>query len=129
MKMGRLRTWITAATLFLPLTAMSCPGQVDYAAGQTKIGTTGGSAEVDVKDIPGGCHDWHAQGSITLMDVNIDCSYDPKTGLYHKVVTAKSADPLQELIQANQNQQAITAQLLAAFQAMLAALAKAPPAT
>lgn len=116
-----------AAALFLPLTAMSCPGDVSYQAGGT-IHSTGGSAELDVTDIPNGCHNWHAQGSITLMDVSIDCSYDPTTGQFHKIASVKSADPLQEMIQANQNQQAITAQILAAMQALIGTLAKAGPA-
>jgi len=117
---------LTALGLFLPLSAMSCPGQVDYSTGNARVSSTGGSAEVDVRDIPGGCHDWHAQGSITLMDVNIACSYTPSTGQFSKTVSAKSADPLQELIEANKNQQAITAQVLAALAQALAALAPKP---
>ncbi len=118
---------LTAAALFLPLTAMSCPGEVSSQLGaNTSIHSTGGSAELDVKDIPGGCHDWHAQGSITLMDVAIDCSFDPKTGQFSKHASVKSADPIQELIEANKNQQAITGQLLQALQAALAALKPGP---
>jgi hypothetical protein len=114
--------FLTAAALFLPLTAMSCPGEVSSQLGaNTAIHSTGGSAELDVKDIPGGCHDWHAQGSITLMDVNIDCSFDPKTGQFSKHASVKSADPLQELIEANKNQQAMMAQILDALKAALAA--------
>jgi len=117
--MTPLRAALTAASLFLPLAAMSCPGDVSYQAGGT-IHSTGGSAEIDVTDIPNGCHNWHAQGSITLMDVSIDCSYDPITGQFHKIASVKSADPLQELIEANKNQQAMTAQVIAALQAVLA---------
>jgi hypothetical protein len=118
---------LTAAALFLPLTAMSCPGEVSSQLGaNTSIHSTGGSAELDVTDIPNGCHNWHAQGSITLMDVNIACSYDPKTGQFSKTLSVKSADPIQELIEANKNQQALTAQVLAALQAALAALKPGP---
>lgn len=125
--MTRFRSLLTAAALFLPLTAMSCPGQVDFTgANGSRISSTGGSAELDVKDVAGGCHDWHAQGSITLMDVNIECSYNPDTHQFTKKASVKSADPLQELIEANKNQQAITAQVLAALQAALAALKPGP---
>jgi hypothetical protein len=117
---------LTAAALFLPLTAMSCPGEVSSQLGANTIRSTGGSAELDVKDIAGGCHDWHAQGSITLMDVNIECSFNPTTGQFTKKASVKSADPLQEMIEANKNQQAITAQVLAALQAALAALKPGP---
>jgi hypothetical protein len=118
---------LTAAALFLPLTAMSCPGEVSSQLGaNTAIHSTGGSAELDVTDIPNGCHNWHAQGSITLMDVLIECSYNPETHAFTKTASVKSADPLQELIEANKNQQAITGQLLQALQAALAALAPKP---
>lgn len=117
------RPILTAVALFLPLTAMSCPGEVSSQLGaNTAIHSTGGSAELDVTDVANGCHNWHAQGSITLMDVNITCSYNPDTHQFSKTASVKSADPLQELIEANKNQQALTAQVLAALQAALAAL-------
>ncbi len=115
---------LTGAMLFLPLAAMSCPGDVSYQQGA--IHSTGGSAEIDVTDVANGCHNWHAQGSITLMDVSIDCSYDPVTHQFHKVATVKSADPLQQLIEANKNQQAMTAQILAAMQALILTLKPGP---
>lgn len=117
---------ITAVALFLPLSAMSCPGEVTSQLGTGTIHSTGGSAELDVRDVLNGCHDWHAQGSITLMDVNIECSYNPETHQFTKKASVKSADPLQELIEANKNQQALTAQVLAALQAALAALKPGP---
>lgn len=124
--MTPIRAALTAAVLFLPLTAMSCPGQVDYTGiNGYRVSTTGGSAELDVKDIPGGCHDWHAQGSITLMDVLIECSYNPETHQFSKKASVKSADPLQELIEANKNQQIMTQQILAAMQALIGTLAGA----
>jgi len=112
---------LTAAALFLPLTAMSCPGEVSSQLGGNAIHSTGGSAAIQVLDKPNGCHDWFAQGSITLMDVNIACSYDPRTGQFSKTLSVKSADPLQELIEANKNQQAMMAQILDALKAALAA--------
>jgi hypothetical protein len=118
---------LTAAALFLPLTAMSCPGEVSSQFGSnTSIHSTGGSAELDVTDIPNGCHNWHAQGSITLMDVNIECSFNPTTGQFTKKASVKSADPLQELIEANKNQQAMTAQILAALQSVIGMLKPGP---
>jgi hypothetical protein len=118
---------LTAAVLFLPLTAMSCPGEVSSQLGaNTSIHSTGGSAELDVTDIPNGCHNWHAQGSITLMDVNIACSYTPSTGQFSKTLSVKSADPIQELIEANKNQQAQTQAALAAIMALIGALAPKP---
>jgi hypothetical protein len=117
---------LTAAALFLPLTAMSCPGEVSSQLGANTIHSTGGSAAIQVLDKPSGCHDWFAQGSITLMDVSIACTYTPSTGQFSKTLSVKSADPLQELIEANKNQQALTAQVLAALQAALAALKPGP---
>lgn len=103
--------------LLIPLAG--CAGDVSFKDQLgTAIKSSAGSAEIDVKDIANGCHDWHAQGSITLMDVNITCKHNAD-GTFDKSLSVKSADPLQQLIEANKNQQAMTAQLLTAFQQLL----------
>lgn len=122
-----IRPFLTAAALFLPLTAMSCPGQVDWTdpAGR-HISSTGGSIEFDVIDHATGCHDWHGQGSATGSDIDIECTYTPATGQFSKTVKIKSLDTIQQLIEADKNQQAITAQALAALVQALGALAPKP---
>lgn len=119
--------FLTAAALFLPLTAMSCPGQVDYTgANGSRISSTGGSVELDVTDVPNGCHNWHGQGGASLSEVSIACTYTPSTGQFSKTMTVKSFDTIQQLIEADKNQQAITAQALAALVQALSALAPKP---
>lgn len=118
--------FLTAAALFLPLTAMSCPGEVSSQLGQNSIHSTGGSVELDVTDIPNGCHNWHGQGGASLSEVSIACTYTPSTGQFSKTMTVKSFDTIQQLIEADKNQQAITAQALAALAQALAALAPKP---
>lgn len=117
--------------LLLPILLGGCalfstPGTVDYANNATKVSSTGGAAWIKVTDSVKGCHDWEAGGSITLMDVSIACTYDPKTGQFSKTLSVKSADPLQELIEANKNQQAQTQAALQAILALVGALAPKP---
>lgn len=110
--------------LIAALALGGCAGDVSFTpAGPIK--TSAGSAEIDVTDTPEGCHNWHAQGSITLMDVNIACSRN-LDGTFSKTLSVKSADPLQELIDANKNQQAMTQQILSALMAVMSKLAPLP---
>lgn len=130
-KIARRRGRATlAAVLALSLSGcamFSVPGSVDYTgANGTRVSSTGGAAELEVTDVPNGCHNWRGQGSITLMDVNIACTYTPSTGQFSKTLSVKSADPIQELIEANKNQQAITNQALQALTAIVGALMPKP---
>lgn len=111
---------LVTLALLIPLTG--CAGDVSF---QDKFGTaiksSAGSAEIDVTDMPEGCHNWHAQGSITLMDVNITCTHN-SDGTFVKTLSVKSADPLHELIEANKNQQAMTDKVLSALTQVLTML-------